>query len=514
MMDPTARFVTTTAGQDSDDIFVTQAKFSDTTRDLESRNLYRLNTRTGVASLVMRPGKSIAWYVDTKDVPRVTITEEAGRGAVYYMDPATDKWTRLVEYDAVTGENRFTPMGIAPDGTLYVTQQRDGRSTSALYAFDFKTGKLADTPVVALEGHDFRGKLLATKSKLLGLRYTSDAETTAWFDPEAKALQAAVDKALPGTVNRLDLPQRAEAPNVLVHAFSDAEPGAYYVYNKQTGKLDALGKAMPGIDPKQMAQRDFFRYKARDGMSIPTWLTLPQGAKGKKLPLVVLVHGGPYISAASWQWDADSQFLASRGYAVLQPEYRGTRGFGGRHFRAGFKQWGLAMQNDIADGVRWAIDKGVVDPSRVCIAGASYGGYATLMGLVNDPDLYKCGFEWVGVTDLDLMYSVTWSDFSQEYKAYGMPVLVGDREKDAAQLKATSPLQQAARIKQPLLMAYGGADRRVPIVHGVKFRDAVQKTNPNVEWVEYTDEGHGWVTTKTNVDFWGRVEKFLEKNLK
>jgi dipeptidyl aminopeptidase/acylaminoacyl peptidase len=265
-----------------------------------------------------------------------------------------------------------------------------------------------------------------------------------------------------------------------------------------------------------MGRQQFIRYKARDGLEIPALLTLPPGDKRSGLPLVVLVHGGPYVRGSTWGWNPQSQFLASRGYAVLEPEYRGSTGFGVKHFKAGWKQWGLAMQNDIADGTRWAIAKGIVDPKRICIAGASYGGYATLMGLVNDPDLYKCGVDWVGVTDINLLYNGSWnfaSDMSAEWKKYGMPDMVGDQVKDAAQLKATSPLEQAARITQPVLMAYGGVDVRVPIYHGKKFYDAVTRTNKNVEWIEYPEEAHGWRLPKNSIDFWTRVEAFLDKNI-
>ena len=249
--------------------------------------------------------------------------------------------------------------------------------------------------------------------------------------------------------------------------------------------------------------------------AIPALLTLPPGG-GKNLPLVVLVHGGPYVRGSTWGWDSDSQFLASRGYAVLEPAFRGTTGFGQAHFKAGWKQWGLAMQDDIADGARWAIAQGIADPKRICIAGASYGGYATLMGLVRDPDLYQCGINWLGVTDIELMYTGSWrlaSDLGKQWKKHGMPLLVGDRVKDAAQLKASSPIEQAARIQRPLLMAYGGADRRVPIYHGTKFRDAVTRTNKQVEWIEYDEEAHGWSLPKNRVDFWGRVEKFLDRHI-
>jgi len=174
------------------------------------------------------------------------------------------------------------------------------------------------------------------------------------------------------------------------------------------------------------------------------------------------------------------------------------------------------MQDDITDGARWAIAEGIADPKRVCIAGGDYGGYAALMGLIREPELFRCGIDWAGVTDINLLYDGHWSfssDLPEAYKQYGMPVLVGDQEKDAEQFKATSPLLHASQIKQPLLLAYGGSDYRVPIYHGSKFYKAVKEGNPQVEWIEYSEEGHGWYLPKNRIDFWTRVEKFLDKNL-
>jgi dipeptidyl aminopeptidase/acylaminoacyl peptidase len=171
------------------------------------------------------------------------------------------------------------------------------------------------------------------------------------------------------------------------------------------------------------------------------------------------------------------------------------------------------MQTDLVDAVRWATAQGLVDPKRVCIAGASYGGYATLMGLVRDGDLFKCGVEWVGVSDIFLMYDAHWSDLPSEWKRYGMPQLVGDRAKDAAQLEATSPLKQAARVKNPLLIAHGRIDQRVPIEHGRRMADAVKAHNPDVEWVEYDKDGHGWSLPETDIDWWTRVERFLARHI-
>ena len=174
------------------------------------------------------------------------------------------------------------------------------------------------------------------------------------------------------------------------------------------------------------------------------------------------------------------------------------------------------MQDDITDATRWAVAQGLADPKRLVIAGASYGGYATMMGLVKEPDLYRAGINWVGVTDIDLMYSIDWSDLDGSvWQRYGMPRLVGDRVADKAQLDATSPLKRAAEITKPVLMAYGTKDFRVPLPHGTKMRDALKAAGKvEVEWVEYEEEGHGWLLEKNNVDFWGRVERFLAKHVR
>jgi dipeptidyl aminopeptidase/acylaminoacyl peptidase len=198
---------------------------------------------------------------------------------------------------------------------------------------------------------------------------------------------------------------------------------------------------------------------------------------------------------------------------VIEPEFRGGDGFGLRHLEAGYKQWGLAMQDDVTDATRWAIKEAGVDPKRICIAGASYGGYAALMGLVREPELYRCGINWVGVTEPEYLFSLSWSDLPEDWKRHGLRTMLGDPQADKERFTATSPLQQAAKIRQPLLLAYGAADERVPLKHGTDFRDAVTRHNRDVEWVSYSDEGHGWGAMETRRDFWTRVEKFLARNI-
>ena len=502
-------------GQDSDYIYVTNRAMP-APGQLDYVDLQRLNTTNGRVTSFARPGDSVRWLLDNKGEPRLTVTVEKGVNTVYYRDPANNQeWRKLVDYRTYTGgKGSFVPLAFGPDGTLYVISYA-GKDKSAVHTYDLAANKIAERPLIELVGYDFNGRLIFGKDKLLGVRQLTEGTDTTWLDNDMKAMQAKVDQLLPGTVNLLTLPTRPESPWVLVVAYSDKSPGRTLLYNSETQKLSLIGASHPNIDPARMGRQELVHYKARDGLDIPALLTMPAGG-GKNLPLVVLVHRGPYARGGTWGWSPEAQFLASRGYAVLQPEFRGSTGFGQKHFRAGWKQWGLKMQDDIADGARWAIAQGTADAKRICIAGFDYGGYATLMGLVNDPDLYKCGIDWAGTTDINLLYDGHWnftSDLPEGWKHYGMPALVGDQVKDAEQLKATSPLLQAARIKQPLLLAYGGADMRVPLPHGTKFYKAVKEGNPNVEWIEYEEEGHGWALPKNRIDFWGRVEKFLDKNI-
>jgi dipeptidyl aminopeptidase/acylaminoacyl peptidase len=219
------------------------------------------------------------------------------------------------------------------------------------------------------------------------------------------------------------------------------------------------------------------------------------------------------VRGGSWEWDAEAQFLATRGYVVLQPEFRGSTGFGAAHFRAGWQQWGRAMQDDLADAAAWAVKQGWADPKRIGIMGASYGGYATLMGLVRNPDVFRAGVEWAGVTDIELLFTLAESDASEDARRYDMKTLIGDALKDPAAFADVSPLAQAGRIRQPLLMAHGAMDRRVPVAHAAKMHDAVTAKNANVEYVVYPEEAHGWRHEDDSIDFWKRVVAFLDKNL-
>jgi len=513
MLGANTRLLSTSNAADNNDVFVTQTQWS--TSGKPSSTVHRLDTVTGLSKLAASLNEAQGWLMDTHDEVRIAMTSDDQKSRIYYRDNAGSPWRKLHESDlfhAVKGD--FSPAFFDAHGNFYVRASYHG--VEALFLYDLNTATLKPTPLADTPGYDFNGQAVSNDKKLLGLRYETDAGGTIWFDKEMQAIQTRIDTLLPNTINRLSVATHAETPFVLVAASSDVEPGAALIYNKETGMLMPLGGRHPAIDPQRMSPKTMVRYQARDGLEIPAYLTLPKGSAGKNLPMVVMVHGGPWVRGGHWDWNRETQFLASRGYAVLEPDYRGSTGYGNAHYKAGWKQWGLKMQDDIADGARWAIAKGYADPQRICIAGASYGGYSTLMGLVNDPDLFKCGINWVGVTDINMMRDGHWtgdSDLSESYTKYGMNDMVGDRVADAAQLKATSPVEQAARIKQPLLLGYGGADTRVPISHGRALRDALSKTNRDVEWVVYQEEGHGWALPKNNIDFWTRAEKLLQRTI-
>lgn len=191
---------------------------------------------------------------------------------------------------------------------------------------------------MTLPGYDLGGALLLSKGQLVGLHYQTDAPGTVWFNEERRTVQQKLDALLPGTVNQISVASQPETSQVLVRAFSDVDPGRYLLFDTATGKLTELGRRMGAIDPRRMVPKEMVRYQTRDGMNIPAYLTLPKGGAKKDLPLVALVHGGPWVRGSSWAWDGEVQFLASRGYAVLEPEFRGSRGFGYKHFKAGWKQ--------------------------------------------------------------------------------------------------------------------------------------------------------------------------------
>jgi dipeptidyl aminopeptidase/acylaminoacyl peptidase len=473
----------------------------------------RLDVTTGrvTGAELGYPSNTTEWVFDRDGNPRVAVANHDGTAEYFWRSEKQGEWRSLVRGSYF--EVPWSPVAIDVANTLYVTR-RTRDSTSVLTRFDFKSSAPESEPIAAAPGFDLEGTPLMLDGKVVGVRLQTDAETTVWFDPHLKALQGVVDNRFSGRVNRISCGSCSEDTVVLVHSYSDRAPGDFWLFREKTKEWSLVGSARPAIDPRQMATLDLHRIKARDGSDLPVWLTTPVGKAAGPRPAVVLVHGGPWLRGTDWQWDSDAQFLASRGYVVIEPEFRGSRGFGFDHFRKGWKNWGTTMQDDVADAARWAASQGIVDPKRICIGGGSYGGYATLMGAIRYPDLYRCGVAYVAVTDPRLMFANSWqNDSNREMREFTTPMMVGDPVKDAELLKAAAPVERANEIRIPILMAFGREDMRVPIEHGTRMRAAMRAAGHEPEYVVYEGEGHGWLKVENRIDFWTRVEKFLAKNL-
>lgn len=498
-------------GLDGNEVIVSRRRWSNES-EATGTQLARLDTLTGLQRTLSEgmPDYANDWILDWRGEPRLIETEHEGRSRLFRRDEQ-GRWQPWTEDDPQARKHPL-PFWIGPDGQMLGSNGY--RGYSAVFRLDPKTGDAAGQPLISTPGYDFTGRLITEPAtgRLLGVRYETDAPGTVWMDKTMKARQADIDARLPGSVNLIECLRCVEASRLVVTSLSDVRPPLYYLYSTDDKKLQPVAGARPDLPSAAMGQRDYHRIQARDGLELPVLVTQPAGGVKSTAPTVVLVHGGPFMRGTHWRWEPMAQFLASRGYLVLEPEFRGSTGYGYKHFRAGWKQWGLAMQDDLADTLAWAVKQGWADPKRACIMGASYGGYAAMMAAVTQQDIFKCAINWVGVTDIGLLNSITWSDASDEWRQYGMKRLVADPDTDAAQIRKTSPLARAAEIHIPLLMAYGGEDRRVPLKHGTEMKAALRPDQP-LEWVLYPDEGHGWFNLKTQEDFWGRVERFLARHL-
>ncbi len=455
-------------------------------------------------------GEVHGFWADHANVIRLanTSSTDLKHHTLWYRDSETAPWHKLTDIDNFKPE--FTPLAFDSDNKTLFVSKTGKNGKKAIYKYDFAANAVGEL-FFADPDSEVPGGLSFTDDthRLLGIRYQGDLPGVHWIDEKRAAVQQAIDQALPGQMNLITGDEHSAG--LLIHSYSDVNPGAYYYYDLATHKLRKLFAARPWIASADLSPQSVFHYAARDGLDIPAYLTLPKGRPVKKLPMIVYVHGGPW-ARDQWGFDPEVQFLASRGYAVLQPEYRGSTGYGFELFSKGWKQWGLTMQDDITDGVQNLIKQGAVDPKRVCIMGASYGGYAAMMGVVKDPDLYRCAINTFGVTDIKLQLKLSdWHNLSDEYLNYDAKELVGDPAKDGDLFDSVSPLKLADRIKVPVLMAYGDKDRRVPIEEGEKMRDALQAQGKTVEWMTLPGEGHGMLQEANLLHFHQTLEAFLNK---
>jgi dipeptidyl aminopeptidase/acylaminoacyl peptidase len=487
-------------------------------RDIKTEDVYRLNTRTGRKTLLTtdNPGNVKEWFLDKDGVPRAATSKDDRKlgETFWYRDSASTPWRKISS--VVNFEKRIKPAAFDADGSLFVYSNLNSDKYQ-IFVLDTATGKpgelIAAHPLVDLDTETARPMIRLRDHKILGFRVNADKPELLWLDEDYAKLQAVVDGSLPkGHENDIST---LDDGRVLVNSWSDRDPGASYLYDPKAKQMQELLRPIDWIKPEQMSPMQVVRYKARDGLEIPAYLTIPQGKPAKKLPLVAWIHGGPWVRD-DWHFSNEVQFLASRGYAVFQPNYRGSTGFGEHHLTSSFKQYGQSMQDDITDGIRYLIAQGIVDPDRVCIGGGSYGGYATMMGLVKEPEMFRCGIDEAGVTDLIWAQELGYTDFNSgdaEAAEAWYKITSGDVKTDRALLEQYSPRLHADKIKAPVLIVHGGGDRRVPIKHAEGMRDALKAAGKEYEWVIYPEEGHGFTKPENQIDRFKKIEAFLHKNL-
>ena len=389
-----------------------------------------------------------------------------------------------------------------------------GRDKAALVVVDPATGQEVEE-LYANDLYDVIGLGYSkAKEKLTGAYCEGPKDVIRhFFDPQTEESFRKLQAQLPGYQVSTTATNKAEDMKI-VYAGNDRTRGTYYLYDVKADKLTKIADLAPWIQAEEMAEMIPVSYPSRDGLTIEGYLTLPAGLTmetARQLPVVVNPHGGPW-ARDSWGYNPEVQFLANRGYAVLQMNFRGSTGYGRKFKELSYKQWGQTMQNDITDGVRWLISQGIADSTRIAIYGGSYGGYATLAGLTYTPDLYACGVDYVGVSNL--------FTFLQTIPPYWKPMLdmmyemVGDPQKDSTMLAAYSPALNADKIKAPLLVVQGANDPRVNKAESDQMVAALRARGVDVDYMVKDNEGHGFHNEENRFAFYRTMERFLAKHLK
>ncbi|MFZ5787863.1 MAG: prolyl oligopeptidase family serine peptidase [Acidobacteriota bacterium] len=478
-------------------------------RDRRVFDMHRIDLTTGAIALdTENPGDVLGWITDSKFQIR-------GAQAQNPKDASTILRVRDGK-DAAWRDLAVWPFGengggadFTADGKAIYAETSIGGDTARLVLLDVATGK--ELKVIAQDPRvDVGGVIIHPDTKAVqavGFNYLKNEWTV--LDPAIKADFEAIAKIQPGEFY-LSGRDRADQ-NWIVTFQSDNGPVNWYAYNRAAKKGEFLFSNQPDLAKYTLAPMKPVVITARDGFELVSYLTLPVGAEAKNLPLVLNVHGGPW-ARDGWGYDPEAQWFANRGYATLQVNFRGSTGFGKKFLNAGNGQWGVGtMQHDLTDAVKWAIDKGIADAKKVCIYGGSYGGYATLAGLVFTPDLYACGVDIVGPSNIKTLLAAIppyWAPMKRMFT-----LRVGEVETDEAFNQKISPLFHASNIKVPLIVAQGANDPRVNIREADQIVKAMRDKKLPVTYVVYTDEGHGFARPNNRLDFYGRVDEFLATHL-
>lgn len=469
-----------------------------------------IDIATNRATQVVRQRADIwDWYADDQGTVRFGFGYDgAKRWQMVYRSTAEDKFSVLKgEYD--DEDAAFDAVRIihgSDEGYAIVRNDATGRD--ALYKYDFAKhtkGELVyESATNDIEGYDTSedGKTLTYAM------YTDDRTRIHWFDPAMKAVQESLDKAV-GQRQAYFQSLSRNGNITIVHVGASNDPGNYYVYQLTEGVMHRFASVNDKLPARQLSPSRYVSYKARDGLDIPAYLTLPRGREAKGLPLIVLPHGGPYGLRDEGDFDPEVQFYANRGYVVLQPQFRGSGSYGEAFYQKGEGQWGRSMQDDLDDGMDWLAKQGTIDPKRVCLVGGSYGGYAALWGAVRNPERYRCAASFAGISDLgrqlkyqlDLMVS----------RKYRKDWRVRVQGKEPFDLKTVSPLYTIDKLTVPVLLMHGDKDQRVPYRQSKAYADALRAAGKTFEFYTLKDEGHGFSTSAHMQEWFDRMDAFLAK---
>ena len=479
--------------------------------DINSRWDSKRNFNTKMKLIAKNPGNVTGWLVDNDGNVRGGSSLDGLNGKFFYKDIGEEEF-RLIREFKVTDES-INPIGYDFNNETLYALSNVGRNTHAFYTYDPNTDKLGEM-IYGNDHVDMGGMIFSRKrNKLLGVTYFDDYPRQVIFDTEEKQLREGLEQAFPGKQVNFVSSTKDETTSI-VHVGNDQDPGQYYIFDRNTNKLRWILPTITSIKPDQMSPMKPIKFVSRDGLEIHGYITIPKNSDGKNLPLIVNPHGGPFGVRDFWGFNAEHQFFASRGYATVQVNYRGSGGYGREFEQAGYGgKWGAEMQNDLTDAVKHLVDEGIANPDKVCIYGASYGGYATMAGLAFTPDLYKCGINYVGVTDVGLLF--TSMPKSWEPAKELMKIQIGDPE-DEALMQRMSPLAHVDKIKAPLMIVHGALDQRVVKQHATDLRDALKKRGvklSNNEWIMKKDEGHGFRKEENRIELYKKMEKFLAKYL-
>ena len=471
--------------------------------------LYEVDASTGRHRLAADVGgdQNLGFVMDAAGVARFAYgADKNERQLLYVADAQGENWHK-VPGDVVGGV--FTPLGFTPDGNHVFGTYAVDNGPRALVKADLTLGQ---REVLADEGFNDVGDVIwDSRLQPLAVEFKGAQPRVAFLDPaspDAKLYQSLRD-GFPGQHVRF-VDHSADGNVSLIYIYSDRNPGEWAVMNRKKDVLARLLQRNPAIDPATMGERRYIRFQASDGLDLDGYLTLPAGvAEPANMPMVLLPHGGPHDVSDTWAFDTDAQFLASRGYLVLQVNYRGSGDRGYAFQAAGYRKWGTRIQGDLVDGMRWAVARGYADPGRICAYGASFGAYSALMLAAKAPDLVKCAAGLSGLYDLRAMAEKSDTSRSFRGRAY-IERVVGD---DDGALLANSPLALVAKIRAPVFLAHGEEDERTPFRQAKAMKKALEKAGNEPVWMAVRGEGHGFYVQENAMAFYERLEAFLAENI-